>query len=174
MPPAPAGWWVGRQAAQPSAGNAMTGTDADRGAPAASALAPALIAAYRATRYAVDDRPVPFVLVVDEPSAALATCHRRHGVHCSAFLTAWNPHSQLAPADRNAAAGAALEQRLHAAGYRLLAGRGVDPSGAWPAEHSVLALGLERAAACAIAREFGQAALVVAGADAVPRLVLLE
>ncbi len=144
------------------------------GASVSSALAPAVVDAYRATRYEVGGQPPLFVLRVEEPSAALAACHRNHGVHCSAFLTAWNPGSRPAPPAENAAAGAALEQRLRAAGYRLLAGRGVDPSGAWPLEQSVLALGIERAAACALAREFGQAGLVFAGPDSVPRLVLLE
>jgi hypothetical protein len=149
----------------------MARVEVDHGGP--SGLAPATVEAYRATRYEVDDRPVPFVLTVDAPSAALAACHRAHGVRCSAFITAWNPGSRLATAAANAAAGAALERRLRAAGHHLLDGRGVDPSGAWPPEESVLALGLGRAEACALAREFGQAGVVVAGDDAVPRLVLL-
>jgi hypothetical protein len=133
-----------------------------------------LLAAYRATRYEVNGAKPPFVLCIDEPSAALAACHLAHRVRCSAFVTACNPGSRPASAAANEAAEAALEQRLGADGYRLLAGLGVDPARRWPAEPSVLVLGLERGAACEIAREFGQAALVCAGAEAVPRLVLLE
>ena len=139
-----------------------------------SGVPPALVAAYRATRYEVTAATPPFVLRVDEPSVELATCHRAHAVRCSTFVTAWNPGSQQATAAVNSAAGEALEQRLRARGYRLLAGRGVDPAGRWPAEASVLVLGLERDAACEIARHFGQAGLVCAGDDAVPRLVLLK
>jgi Protein of unknown function (DUF3293) len=138
-----------------------------------SRLPPSLVAAYRATRYEVTAASPPFELRVDETSVALATCHRVHDVRCSAFVTAWNPGSRQAAAAVNSAAGAALEQRLRARGYRLLAGRGVDPAGRWPVEDSVLVLGLERDAACEIARQFGQAGLVCAGDDAVPRLVLL-
>ena len=139
-----------------------------------SRLPPALLAAYRATRYEVTGATPPFVLRVDEPSPALADCHRAHGVRCSAFVTAWNPGSREASATANAAAERALEQCLRARGHALIAGRGVDPAGRWPAEESVLVPGLERDAACEIARQFGQAGLVCAGDDAVPRLVLLE
>jgi hypothetical protein len=149
----------------------MGEADVDAGA---SRLPPSLIDAYRATRYEVTGTPSPFVLRVGEPNEALAACHLAHGVRCSAFVTAWNPGSRALAAAVNAAAEIALEERLRARGYRLLAGRGIDPAGRWPAEESVLVLGLDRAAACAIAREFGQAGLVCAGADAVPHLVLLE
>lgn len=148
--------------------HAGSGGDAER-----SRLSPSLLAAYRATRYEVTGAMPPFVLRVDEPSAALAACHRAHDVRCSAFVTAWNPGSRPAAAAANAAAAATLEERLRARGYRLLAGRGVDPAGRWPAEESVLVLGLDHDAACRIARQFGQAGLVCAGDDAVPRLVLL-
>lgn len=144
------------------------------GEPGPSRLPAALFAAYRAAHYEVSGAVPPFVLHVDEPSAALAACHRARDVRCSAFITAWNPGSRAAAADVNAAAAAALEQRLRSGGYPLLAARGVDPAGRWPAEQGVLALGLERGAAAALARQFGQAALVWAGADAVPRLLPLE
>ena len=147
---------------------------ARRGERQPSRLPPSLLAAYRATRYEVSGATPPFVLCVDEPSAALAACHRAHGVRCSAFVTAWNPGSREAAPAANAAAEAALEQCLRARGHPLLAGRGVDPAGRWPAETSVLALGLARDVACDIARQFGQAGLVCAGDDAVPRLVLIE
>jgi Protein of unknown function (DUF3293) len=147
----------------------METTDTDR----ASRLPPSLLAAWRAARYEVTDASPPFVLAVDAPSAALAACHAAHAVRCSAFVTAWNPGGRPAAPEANARAGDALTERLRAGGYVVLAGRGVDPAGEWPAEPSVLVLGLGHAAAAALAREFGQAGLLCAGADAVPRLVLL-
>jgi hypothetical protein len=138
-----------------------------------SRLTPALLAAYRATRYEVSAAVPPFVLRVDEASPALADCHRANGVDCSAFLTAWNPGSVRAPAAANAATAVELERRLKVLGQQWLAGRAVDPAGAWEAEASVLVLGIGRAEAAAIGREFGQAGLVYAGHDAIPRLLLL-
>jgi hypothetical protein len=136
-------------------------------------VVPGLIAAYRATRYEITGGPAPFALTINVPSAALAECHRVHGVECSAFLTAWNPASVRALPAENVAAAMRLEAQLRARGYRLLAGRGVDPAGAWEAEESVLVLGIGHSEACAVGRAFGQAGLVHAGRDAVPRLVLL-
>lgn len=132
-----------------------------------------LVAAYRAARYHVGGAAEPFDLTLDAPNPALAACHRAHGVDCSAFLTAWNPASRPTAAAVNAAAAARLAQRLRDLGHPLLAGFGADPGGRWPAEESVLALGLALEPASRIAREFGQVAFLHAGCDAIPRLVLL-
>ena len=58
--------------------------------------------------------------------------------------------------------------------YTILHGRGTDPSGAWPGEASVLVLGMSEAEARELGTRFGQNALLQAGADGVPRLVLLR
>lgn len=142
--------------------------------PGGSRVPPALRAAYRAARYRVSAALPPFELGVDAPSAALAACHRAHGVACSAFLTACNPGSIPASAAANSAAAARLAARLRARGYPLIGGQGLDPAGQWPAEDSVLVLGIGLAEASAIGRDFGQAALIHSGRDAVPRLVLLQ
>ncbi|MCC6163791.1 MAG: DUF3293 domain-containing protein [Acidobacteria bacterium] len=140
----------------------MTSPDAD------------LIAAYRRTDYRVDDGGYAFVLRVDTPSAALVACHGAFGVTCSAFITAWNPRSEPTPRARNEAAMAALERTLSAGGWRWLRGAGVDPSGAWPPEPSLLVLGLDASTAVAIAQRCAQHAIVCAAVDGVPTLVLVD
>lgn len=140
----------------------------------ASRVAPALIAAYRATHFCVNSVAPPFILKVDEPNADLASCHARHGVNCSAFITAWNPGSQPTAHDDNQVAQQRLEARLHAGHYLLLGGLGIDPSGQWEGEESLLVLGIDRQRACDIGRECRQHGIVWAGADAVPRLVMLQ
>ena len=67
---------------------------------------------------------------------------------------------------------ARLEHELDAWGLPWLRGEGVDPAGDWPGEPSLLVLGLDEAAARALARRFGQNAIVCAAADAVPHLVI--
>jgi hypothetical protein len=134
---------------------------------------PELVAAYRAARYHVSGAAEPFDLTLDVPNRALGACHRAHGVECSTFLTAWNPGSRPMTTAVNAAAAARLAQHLRDLGHPLLAGFGADPEGRWPAEESVLALGVALEPASRIAREFGQAAFLHAGRDAIPRLVLL-
>ena len=137
-----------------------------------TSLTAELIAAYQRTEYRVSDGVYAFVLRVEEPSPLLRACHAAHGVQCSAFLTAWNPHSAPTPLDVNTAAMSRLEQELDAMGLRWLRGEGVDPAGDWPGEPSLLALGLNEAAAVALARRFAQNAIVCAAADAVPHLVV--
>jgi len=136
-------------------------------------LDPDLLESYRRTEYRVDDRGHAFVLRVDEPSRALRDCHAAFAVHCSTFITAWNPRST--PTDRaaNDAAMARLEQALADVGCPSLRGEGVDPSGDWPGEQSLLVLGLAEAEAIELARRFDQNAIVWSGADATPRLVVV-
>jgi hypothetical protein len=74
----------------------------------------------------------------------------------------------------NEAAQAQLEAELTALGLPFLRGEGVDPSGSWPGEPSVLVLGITEEEARRLGRRYGQNAIVVAGRDAVARLVMLD
>jgi hypothetical protein len=56
----------------------------------------------------------------------------------------------------------------------VLDGIGQHPDNGWPGEDSLLALGVSLADALLLGRRFGQDAVVWAGADAVPRLMLLR
>jgi len=133
-----------------------------------------LIHAYRRTEYRVADGSYAFAMRVDEPSDSLRTCHAAFGVDASAFITACNPGSVPTPDALNEAAMMQLEHAVEDAGYFVLHGRGVDPTAAWPGEPSLLVLGIDEADATALARRFGQYAIVYAGADATPRLVLVK
>jgi len=137
-------------------------------------LEPALVAAYLAANYRVLGAEAPFVLHVDVPSAPLAAFHAAHRVTCSALLTACNPASIPRSADVNAAAHRRLEAWLSGTGLQWVDAIGEDPAGTWAAEASVLVPGLEREAGERLARDFGQNAFVWAGADALPRLLLLR
>jgi len=140
--------------------------------PGTTSLRAELLAAYRRTEYRVDDAGYALVLRVGVPSEQLRRCHDAFGVTCSAFITAWNPRSTPTPREQNDLAMTRLEQALGAPGCRWLRGEGVDPEEEWPGEPSFLVLGLDEAAALAIARRFDQYAIVWSGADATPRLVM--
>jgi len=129
-----------------------------------------LTARYRAALYQVEWRGARFVLRVDAYSAELAACHAAHGVRCSVFVSAWNPRSEQQSAAANDAAHAQLLARLQHEGYRWLTASGQDPAGQWPAEQSLLVLGMPPDAAIRCGRDFNQNAILLAGADAVPRL----
>lgn len=137
-------------------------------------MAAELVAAYRATHYCVNGATPPFLLRVDATNADLAAFHAANGVRSSAFLTAWNPGSRPTADEVNQAAQQRLKARLLGGGFRVVDGLGVDPTGQWAGEESVLVLGIPRAAACAVGREFHQHGIVWSDADAVPRLLLLE
>jgi hypothetical protein len=132
-----------------------------------------LIEAYRATHFTVLE-PRPLTLRVDHHSAELAELFQEMGVSSAGYLTAWNPYSAETSAADNEAAQLSLIRRLSLEGYPTLKALGVDPAGEWPGEESVFVpgLGLERAKSLGV--EFGQNAIVWAGPDAVPQLVLLR
>jgi len=132
-----------------------------------------LRARYHAADYLVGGGGA-FVLKVDCASSALLALHRRHGVDCSTFLTAFNPRSERRSFAANERAQRELESLLAQRGYHCVPGRGVDPAGRWPDEPSVLALGMPAGEAAALARQFDQNAALVMAADAVPRLVWVQ
>jgi hypothetical protein len=111
---------------------------------------------------------------IHEASADLARCHAALGVTCSAFLTAYNPRSIAAEHEVNERAQRSLRTALTAKGFRYLEGLGVDPTGEWPAEPSVFVPGISIESSEVVGRDFNQNGFVWAGADAIPRLVLLR
>lgn len=133
----------------------------------------ALIAAYKATHYEVHAPEGLLVLQIDVPNARLRTVHENERVHCSAFLTAWNPRSVPTPPAQNAAALDRMRARIAALGLAMWPGWGHDPGGTWPAEESLFVPGLELEPATRLARDFDQHAIVHAAGDAIPRLILL-
>ena len=132
-----------------------------------------LLKNYRATEYWVTEAPHPFCLRVDQASTELAPIYAKHQVTSAAFMTAWNPGSKPHTNDDNRTAQTRLVKELHQGDVTVLAGEGSDPSGEWPAEASVLALGVELARAKSLGRQYGQHAIVWAGEDAVPQLIVL-
>jgi len=144
---------------------------------ATSNLAPVLLQAYRETHYRVTtgpNDPEAFVLRVGEVSKPLAILHKKFGVDCSAYITAWNPWSEYLPDAENAKRQENLLHALPTRSLRWLEGIGKHPGNRWPGEPSVLILGLSLAAAKVLAEDFEQNAFVWSGAGAMPQLVLLR
>ena len=142
-----------------------------------TALSPELIQAFLETHYRVHqhgpDAP-PLTLRVGEASPDLVALHRTHSVDCSAFLTAYNPFAQKVDDASNLQRQAALKQELTIRSLVFLPGEGQHPANGWPAEPSVLVLGLSLEDAKVMGRQSEQAAIVWIGPQAVPELVLLQ
>jgi hypothetical protein len=137
-----------------------------------TAIPDELIVAYRATHYRVCLPEGDITLRVDAYCEPLAKLHTLHGAGSSAFITAWNPYSRRASQQENIIALQALLFELNALGLRWINGEGEAPSGEWPAEPSLLILGVDHQSAQDIAMQFRQNAFLFCAADAIPRLVL--
>ena len=129
--------------------------------------------AYRETLYTVQASP-PFVLQVGQHSAQLADLCRCTGADCAAYLTACNPWSEVLDDATNAQRQSALLQAVEVLGLQGIAGVGRHPSNGWPGEASCLVPGLSLAQAQALGRQWDQNAILWAGSDFVPQLILLR
>lgn len=134
-------------------------------------MQPRLARAYRATAYAVA-RPgmADLILHPDRYDPAADSWLRAERVNQVVLLTAWNPASRRWSAPENRAADAALKAWLDKWGYRWLAAehRASDP--AWT-EAGVAILGMPRRIGTALARQFGQNALLFTRLGSRARLI---
>ena len=140
---------------------------------AKSVIPATMVTAYGETLFEAFATP-PFVLRIGEPNPHLAELCRRWRVTASAFVTACNPHSESLTDADNAARHAALRDELVRRGLPFVEGAGRHPDNGWPPEASCLVLGLELDEARELGARWQQNAVVWAGADALPRLVLLR
>jgi len=77
-----------------------------------------------------------------------------------AYITAWNPGSELKMEFVNRQKQEDMELFLRGAGYALLPGVAHDPSGQWPDEEGVLVFGLGWEKALLLGRRFQQNAIL--------------
>ncbi|MCF8486854.1 MAG: DUF3293 domain-containing protein [Rhodobacteraceae bacterium] len=136
-------------------------------------LAPGLIAAYAATDFRVL-APEVFTLRIGVPSVDLMAIYDERSVASAGFITAWNPWSEETDHAINEQKQEALRLCLKEAGYDPRQGIGADPDGRWLGEESWFIPGILRDEAISLGKEFHQNAVVWAGKDAIPRLILLR
>ena len=132
------------------------------------------LAAYLRTEYRFGRGADLVTLRIDTRSDALARLYAASGHRCGVFISACNPLGELQGAAANEAAHARLAAELEAAKIDAIEGEGVHPAGGWPAEKSLFALGVDLDAARELGARHRQNAVVWAGEDAVPRLILLR
>lgn len=136
----------------------------------------ARVALYESARYCIEQPGRPVIdLRVGVASPELAALYREHGAAAMGFITACNPGGQVSDAE-NDAAMARLRADVQALGLVALPGTGRDgdPASPWPGESSLAVFGISRQEACELGRRYRQDAIVWAGADAVPELVMLR
>ncbi|MEQ8801099.1 DUF3293 domain-containing protein [Haliea sp.] len=138
-----------------------------------SVIDAAIVQAYIETEYRVFANP-PFILRIGESSAELVALHERHQVDCSAFVTACNPFSRPIDESVNRERQVVLAEDLEAQGLVFVPGAGQHPSNRWPAEESLLVLGLDLDASRTLGVQYQQNAIVWSGADGIAQLILLR
>lgn len=116
----------------------------------------------------------PFVLRLGEPSAALAAFHERHGVRCSAFVSAWIAPGEGLRAGENARRHAALGRDLARQGLPLLEGQSQPSADREAGRPGYLIAGLPMSQALGLGRRLGQHAIVWCADDAVPQRMILR
>ncbi len=125
---------------------------------------------YRRTTYCAFTTPRrPVCFHAGSRSARLDALLDREGADRWAFITAWNPGSQVRPQRENDRRQAELMARLKA--YRTIIGEGRGRDGAWPPEPSVLVLGITASKAMQLGMRFGQLAILVGRRGQSARLV---
>jgi hypothetical protein len=139
----------------------------------ASQIADGVIAAYASTAYRVSDGSHQFTLRVGERSPELFVVLRAGGFASACFITAWNPYSEETALSENRRAQRALLSDLQVLGCKCLVGVGEGNGCDW-SEESILALGLGLEDARSVGGRYRQNAIVWAGSDAVPHLILLR
>lgn len=132
----------------------------------------ALDRAYHATTYIVDAPGGPIALRIGELNEPLDALLRTLDAGPWAFITAWNPGSGVLSAAENDARNGTLKQEILRAGYDPLEGRGEADDGGWTAEASFFIVGISPADAAALARQFGQRAIVVGERGRAPALLM--
>lgn len=139
-----------------------------------TAVHPEKIAAYCATDYKLGYSTDDVVLRIGRQNDLLINAFAEYKVDCGAFITAYNPEGTQQTDAANQRDHEALRAEVVALGFAFVEGAGTDATGEWPPEKSLFAYGMDRATASAVGRKFRQDAIVWAGVDAVPQLVLLR
>ena len=135
---------------------------------------PEKIRAYLATDYRLGHTEQDIALTIGQHSPRLAELFAVNSIHCGAFLTAYNPQGSIQSDAANAQGHAELAGKLQELGLHAIEGSGCEEGTEWPAEKSYFALGLALETAKTIGIHFNQDAIVWAGADAIPQLILLR
>lgn len=132
-----------------------------------------LTRAYLATTYSAwDGEGRRADLRIGVRSVLVAEWLSKASAQTALFISGYNPASRLATEIENRRGDAELARRLVDVADVVFAGSGRGDEGAWPAEPSWLAIGVDFAQSGRLAEAFGQRAIVFIGTDAVPRLCL--
>lgn len=135
-------------------------------------ISPTLLRAYREAKFVVEDK-IPITLLVGQSNQSLRALLKEHKVFTAAFITAFNPHSNLLSIEENSKSQNQILADIQRLGLNAIDGYGQDIAGEWPKETSLLVLGITEAQAETLADRYYQNGFIwVGSADALPVLRL--
>ena len=134
---------------------------------------PGLLDAYEQAYYVVFADP-EIVLHIGEPNPQLDALLEEDGATTAAYITPANPRGEQRAAEENLAALQIFLESLRETPYTCYEGEGRDPSGEWPAEPSLLIVGISRPAAEVLGENLEQNAIVFIARGRAPSLIFLE
>ncbi|WP_416308522.1 DUF3293 domain-containing protein [Neptunicella sp. SCSIO 80796] len=135
---------------------------------------PQLVIAYQQAEYHVfDNNNSAFILKVGQFSQPLTKLYEMFDCDNATFITAFNPNSRPLTIAQNQQRQQLLIQDISNAACHFIHGAGRDPEGQWPAESSLLALGLDYSSSILLAEKFQQNAFLWCENNAIPELVWL-
>jgi len=140
-------------------------------------LSPELLASYKNADYVVfgHQRGSPeLVIRIDRVNPALDELLTHNEAASAAFVTACNPRGEKKTYEENEAAAAALRASPALIGYAWFKGEGRDPEARWPAEPSLLIVGIARKEATQLGEVLNQNAIVFIEKGGRPELIVLE
>jgi hypothetical protein len=131
-----------------------------------------LTEAYRRTSFWADTPRGRLRLRIGVPNAELDALLAAEKVRSWAYLTAYNPGSVRLGESDNRRSQERLERAVREAGFSFFRGEGVGDDGDWPAEPSLLVLGITRGHAVELGKQFRQRAIVYGEAGGSPQLLM--
>ena len=132
-----------------------------------------LTLAYKQTVYEVYDRQSTIQIYVGEYNPQLNQLLMDHNCYSWTIVTAVNPYSQCLTSSENQQRQQKLSDYFQPQKFTTFAAAGVDRTGIWTPEPSLLILGIDRSEAVAVGTLFEQNALVLGTIDGVPELLWL-
>ena len=132
-----------------------------------------LVSAYQNAEYVVF-ADTEFVMLVAKYSQALKLTMTEKQFTQAAFISAYNPYSEMLEEPENLTRHSALSEELSDLGLSFIEGLGRDKEGQWPGEKSVLVLNISNVTARTIGNKYGQNAILWIEHDAIPQLLFLE
>lgn len=138
-----------------------------------SQISEALMLAYRNTTYSALTPVGELTLRIGEKRSELDALLRSCDATSWAYISAYNPGSNIVSERQNQSAQLELHAELERESQTVFSGMALSDSGDWPAEPSLLALGLTVERAADIAVRFGQNAIVVGVIDGEAKLLMV-